>query len=141
MSDKQKEKSVISEYVTQNQVSPEKFTVQITIDKPAEDIIKGLQNGIEKLEKEKTEWKRRAKELVNQEPNDVQVRRWKNAATRLWKMLDMIDSAPDQFRPDSINKYRHMATYIDSIVQQRHRIMETDGYDLFFNFEEEFNEW
>lgn len=52
---------------------------------------------------------------------------YKEAAIKLWELLDDIDTASDQAK-DNDQAYRH---YVEKRQSERFKIMTSDGYDLY----------
>ena len=64
----------------------------------------------------------------------------KEVAIKLWGLLDHIDTASDMFKPceqNGIKSYENFYNYAMAKSEERHKLMKSDGYDLFTI--EEFN--
>jgi hypothetical protein len=64
----------------------------------------------------------------------------KEIAVKLWDLLDKIDTASDMFKPcesNGIKSYENFYNYAMSKSEERHKLMKSDGHDLFTI--EEFN--
>lgn len=52
---------------------------------------------------------------------------WKCIAEGLWTLLDDISTASDRFKPEKNNFYK----YTMKKVEERHKFMDSNGYNLF----------
>ena len=55
----------------------------------------------------------------------------KSDKAKLWALLDDIDTLSDSIKPTSLQGYKYYYKRVCEISEERHQILETDGYSLF----------
>ena len=70
---------------------------------------------------------------MRQDNSDTQEKYYENAATKLFELLDIIDTLPDAMHPSTLEDYKNYMDLVNKLAQKRHEYLDTDGYQFYLN--------